>query len=137
MCGKSTPNARITKRSAFHIRYFLPMKQVWLSNASVLGGAEVPDVPVADPRDLHDTYEAGRRMRALNVCSKPRGKWLLAFMLFVIPLFYFLHSLIVVQWHDHDLDSFLYLGSRLDSGELLYFDDFERKLPLLQYIFWL
>jgi hypothetical protein len=42
-----------------------------------------------------------------------------------------------VQNHDWDLDSFLYLGSRLDSGELLYFNDFETKLPLLQYIFWI
>jgi hypothetical protein len=41
------------------------------------------------------------------------------------------------ELHDGDLHSFLYLGSRLDSGELLYFNDFETKLPLLQYIFWI
>jgi len=48
----------------------------------------------------------------------------------------FFHSLLILQSHDWDLDSFLYLGSRLSSGELLYEYDFETKLPLLQYIFW-
>ncbi len=41
-----------------------------------------------------------------------------------------------MQGPDLDLDSFLYLGSRLANGELLYFNDFETKLPLLQYVFW-
>jgi hypothetical protein len=48
----------------------------------------------------------------------------------------FFYSLLIPQGHDWDLDSFLYLGSRLSSGELLYEYDFETKLPLLQYIFW-
>ena len=34
-------------------------------------------------------------------------------------------------------NSFLYLGSRLDHGELLYLSDFETKLPLVQYLFWI
>ena len=33
------------------------------------------------------------------------------------------------------MDAFLYLGSRLADGELLYIKDFETKLPLLQYLF--
>ncbi len=37
---------------------------------------------------------------------------------------------------DWDLDAFLYLGSRLAKGELLYTHDFETKLPLVQYLFY-
>jgi len=48
----------------------------------------------------------------------------------------FIGSLLIDREYDWDLDSFLYLGSRLDQGELLYFQDFETKLPFLQYIFW-
>jgi hypothetical protein len=61
----------------------------------------------------------------------------IAFIIFAIPSFVFFQSLIVLQPHSWDLDSFLYLGSRLNSGELLYTRDFETKLPLLQYIFWI
>ena len=43
----------------------------------------------------------------------------------------FVHSLIILQPNDWDLDAFLYLGSRLDNGELIYFRDFETKLPLI------
>ncbi len=45
------------------------------------------------------------------------------------------HSLFFQKGHDWDLDAFLYLGSRLHEGELLYLADFETKLPLLQYLF--
>jgi hypothetical protein len=62
---------------------------------------------------------------------------IIAFMIFAIPFFFFSQSLIVLQPHSWDLDSFLYLSSRLNSGELLYTRDFETKLPLLQYIFWI
>jgi hypothetical protein len=41
------------------------------------------------------------------------------------------------QWHDWDIEAFLYLGSRLANGSLLYFSEFETKLPFVQYIFWL
>lgn len=51
-------------------------------------------------------------------------------------VFLFLSSLLLELEHDWDLDSFLYLGSRLDQGELLYVQDFETKLPFLQYLFW-
>lgn len=51
-------------------------------------------------------------------------------------VFLFLSSLFLDLEHDWDLDSFLYLGSRLDQGELLYVQDFETKLPFLQYLFW-
>lgn len=49
----------------------------------------------------------------------------------------FLNSLIYTQWHDWDIDSFLYLGARLNDGHLIYVKEFETKLPLVQYIFWL
>jgi hypothetical protein len=62
---------------------------------------------------------------------------IMAFIIFAIPSFFFFDSLVVLQPHSWDLDSFLYLGSRLNSGELLYTRDFETKLPLLQYIFWI
>ncbi len=51
-----------------------------------------------------------------------------AFILFTFSLFF-------QPTHDWDLDSFLYLGSRLQDGRLIYIDDFETKLPLLQYLF--
>ena len=47
----------------------------------------------------------------------------------------FLQSLFFKPTHDWDLDAFLYIGSRLWSGDLLYFKDFETKLPFLQYLF--
>ena len=51
-----------------------------------------------------------------------------AFILFVFSLFF-------QPTHDWDLDSFLYLGSRLQDGRFIYVDDFETKLPFLQYLF--
>jgi len=38
--------------------------------------------------------------------------------------------------YDWDIEAFLYLGSRLAEGELLYTRDFETKLPLVQYLFY-
>src|ERR1700687_1876866 len=67
---------------------------------------------------------------------KVRDKFVFTYLIFIIPALIFLHSLIVPYRHDWDLDAFLYLGSRLDAGKLLYFSDFETKMPLLQYIFW-
>ena len=51
-----------------------------------------------------------------------------AFILFIFSLFF-------QPTHDWDLDSFLYLGSRLQDGRFIYVDDFETKLPFLQYLF--
>ena len=51
-----------------------------------------------------------------------------------VPLTYLAHSLFV-SGHDPDLDAFLYLGSRLNAGELIYLRDFENKLPFVQYLF--
>jgi len=48
---------------------------------------------------------------------------------------FFLMSVFFVKDHDWDMDAFLYIGSRLWHGELLYFHDFETKLPPLQYLF--
>ena len=47
----------------------------------------------------------------------------------------FLFSLFFQPTHDWDLDSFLYLGSRLQDGRFIYIDDFETKLPAVQYLF--
>jgi hypothetical protein len=53
-----------------------------------------------------------------------------------------LTALLQVAWtvvargsYDWDIEAFLYLGSRLAKGELLYTHDFETKLPLVQYLF--
>ena len=70
------------------------------------------------------------------MCWQLASARIIAFIIFAIPSFFFFQSLIVMQPHSWDLDLFLYLGSRLNSGELLYTRDFETKLPLLQYIFW-
>jgi hypothetical protein len=61
------------------------------------------------------------------------------FLLFLVlaSAVLFLHSLFYVQSHDWDIDAFLYLGSRLNDGSLLYLNEFETKLPLVQYVFWL
>jgi hypothetical protein len=53
---------------------------------------------------------------------------------FAVAVF-FLMSVFFVKDHDWDMDAFLYIGSRLWHGELLYFHDFETKLPPLQYLF--
>jgi len=53
----------------------------------------------------------------------------------VLTTVFFLISLFFIKYHEEDLDAFLYIGSRLWVGELLYFHDYETKLPTLQYIF--
>ncbi len=50
-------------------------------------------------------------------------------------LLIFLYSLFLDRVHNEDINAFLYLGSRLQHGELLYVNDFETKLPLVQYVF--
>jgi hypothetical protein len=50
-------------------------------------------------------------------------------------LILFVFSLFFQPTHDWDLDAFLYLGSRLQDGRFIYVDDFETKLPFLQYLF--
>lgn len=54
---------------------------------------------------------------------------------FFTTAIFFLISVFFVKNHDWDIDAFLYIGSRLWYGELLYFYDFETKLPPLQYLF--
>lgn len=76
-------------------------------------------------------------LQQLTVGWKLRGNRAIAYLLFVIPSLLFIRSLIVMQPHNWDLDAFLYLGSRLNNGKLLYISDFETKLPLIQYVFWL
>lgn len=61
----------------------------------------------------------------------------LRYALLFVAIIYFLHSLLIIRGHDWDLEAFLYLGSRLDAGELIYFSDFETKLPFVQYLFWI
>lgn len=53
----------------------------------------------------------------------------------VLGLIFFLRSIFLHQNHDWDIDAFIYLGSRLLNGELIFIDEFETKLPFLQYIF--
>lgn len=68
--------------------------------------------------------------------KQPLWNRLIPIACFLGGVFLFLSSLLLDLEHDWDLDSFLYLGSRLDQGELLYVQDFETKLPFLQYLFW-
>lgn len=56
---------------------------------------------------------------------------------FGVIAFQFLAYLLAYPSHDWDIDAFLYLGSRLDQGFLLYTKDFETKLPFVQYLFWI
>lgn len=56
---------------------------------------------------------------------------------FGVIAFQFLVYLLASPSHDWDIDAFLYLGSRLDQGFLLYTKDFETKLPFVQYLFWI
>jgi hypothetical protein len=65
----------------------------------------------------------------------PLPRRLKLLVLMVVPLTYFAYSLLVAN-SDWDIDTFLYLGYRLGEGKLLYVADFETKLPLVQYLFW-
>lgn len=49
--------------------------------------------------------------------------------------FLFLFTLFFKQFHSIDEDAFLYLGSKLLNGDLLYLHDFETKFPFVQYVF--
>lgn len=60
-----------------------------------------------------------------------------ASVIFLVALFEFLASLFIVYYHDWDVSSWLYLGSRLRFNELLYEVDFETKFPLVQFIFFI
>lgn len=39
-------------------------------------------------------------------------------------------------YYSYDLECFIYLGQRLEQGKLIYTEDFETKLPIIQYIFY-
>jgi hypothetical protein len=65
-----------------------------------------------------------------------RLAWTLAALLAVLALVQVAWTVLARADHDWDLDAFLYLGSRLAEGELLYTRDFETKLPLVQYLFY-
>lgn len=49
----------------------------------------------------------------------------------------FIQTLFFDTDYDIDLEPFLYLGSRLRFGELLFMKEFETKFPMLQYLFYL
>lgn len=66
-------------------------------------------------------------------CHKSTVPYLLN--IFAVLLFVF--TLFCIRTHDWDVDAFMYLGSRLNFGELLYLHDFETKLPIVQYLFWI
>ena len=42
---------------------------------------------------------------------------------------------LITEKYDHDIDQFMYFGSRLLHGELLWTKEFDDKSPVLQYIF--
>ena len=42
---------------------------------------------------------------------------------------------LITDKYDHDIDQFMYFGSRLLHGELLWTKEFDDKSPVLQYIF--
>lgn len=65
---------------------------------------------------------------ALNVVS---------FVMMATAAWLFVFSLLFQKGHDWDIDAFLYIGSRLGCGELLYVSMFETKFPLVQYLFWI
>lgn len=67
----------------------------------------------------------------------PRYTFFLISLLSAFVLIYFANYLLIERPHDWDVDSYIYLGSRLDAGELIFIHDFETKLPIVQYIFWL
>ncbi len=59
------------------------------------------------------------------------------YLILFVSIIYFLQSLLRDAGPDWDLEAFLYMGARLDVGELIYFYDFETKLPFVQYLFWI
>ena len=42
---------------------------------------------------------------------------------------------LITDRYDHDIDQFMYFGSRLLHGELIWTNEFDDKSPILQYIF--
>lgn len=71
----------------------------------------------------------------MNEPSKKKTIVWYSLILIGFACFNFLWSLLYKQGNDWDIDAFLYLGSRLLHGDLLYLHDFETKLPLVQYLF--
>ena len=61
----------------------------------------------------------------------------ISYSLNIFAALLFVFTLLCVRTHDWDIDAFMYLGSRLNFGELLYQSDFETKLPIVQYLFWI
>lgn len=74
--------------------------------------------------------------RSLGSVMKGGLIGLLAASLSLVALLQVARTVLSRASHDWDLDAFLYLGSRLAEGELLYTHDFETKLPLVQYLFY-
>ena len=56
---------------------------------------------------------------------------------FIYSLVFFLLTLkeLVTDKYDHDIDQFMYFGSRILHGELIWTKEFDDKSPIVQYIF--
>ena len=70
------------------------------------------------------------------ILAEPRSMKFLILLLSVFIFIFFANYLLIERTHDWDVDAYIYLGSRLDAGELIFTRDFETKLPIVQYIFW-
>ena len=61
----------------------------------------------------------------------------LIFTNFIYTLVFFILTAkeFITDRYDHDIDQFMYFGSRLLHGELIWTNEFDDKSPILQYIF--
>ena len=61
----------------------------------------------------------------------------LIFTSFIYTLVFFLVTIkeLITDKYDHDIDQFMYFGSRLLNGELIWTKEFDDKSPIIQYIF--
>ena len=61
----------------------------------------------------------------------------LIFTNFIYTLVFFILTAkeLITDRYDHDIDQFMYFGSRLLHGELIWTNEFDDKSPILQYIF--
>ena len=55
-------------------------------------------------------------------------------LIYTLAFFLLTTKELLTDNYDHDIDQFMYFGSRLLHGELLWTKEFEDKSPILQYI---
>ena len=56
-------------------------------------------------------------------------------LIYTIVFFILTTKELITDRYDHDIDQFMYFGSRLLHGELIWTKEFDDKSPILQYIF--